>query len=71
MSAAKATDGDICPTCGSANECGMAKGDATCCCFTLPHALPVSETEEGSRCYCRTCLERVIGDRATRTASSP
>src|SRR5437763_14522 len=71
MSAAKGADADICPTCGSANGCGMAKGDATCWCFTLPHVLPVSETVSLGRCYCRACLERVISDRATRTKTSP
>ena len=71
MSAAKATDDGICPTCGSANGCGMAKGEATCWCFTLPHVLSVSQEDDRVRCYCRTCLERVIDERATHVARSP
>ena len=71
MSAAKTADADICPTCRSANGCGMAKGDATCWCYTLPHVLPVIETESLGSCFCRPCLERVIGDRATRIKSLP
>jgi cysteine-rich CWC protein len=71
MSVATSTDADICPTCGSTNGCAVVRGDATCWCFALPKVLRVSETEMLGRCFCRTCLERVIGDRATRTKSSP
>jgi uncharacterized protein len=64
MTSAKATDSDLCPTCGDSNECGTAKGQATCWCFALPHVLPVSET--AGRCYCRTCLMREIAARTTQ-----
>jgi len=42
----------------------MAKGEATCWCYALPHVLSVSQEEKPGRCYCRTCLERVIDERA-------
>jgi hypothetical protein len=45
MSAANVTEG-ICPTCGSANGCGMAKGEATCWCFALPHVVSVSKEDD-------------------------
>jgi Cysteine-rich CWC len=38
-------DAEICPTCGSVNDCRMAKGEATCWCFAMPQVLPVSATE--------------------------
>jgi len=56
-------DHDLCPTCGRANDCAMARGEATCWCCTMPHVLAVSTTEAECRCYCRACLTRVIGDR--------
>jgi hypothetical protein len=71
MSAASVAIDRICPTCGSANGCGMANGEATCWCFALPHVVSVSQEEEPGRCYCRTCLERVNDGLATRAASSP
>jgi len=55
-----------CPSCGSKNDCGMAKGEATCWCFAMPHVLPVSATDEAVRCYCRVCLTRLIADRTRR-----
>jgi len=58
-------DTEICPTCGSGNDCGMVKGEVTCWCFAMPHVLPVSETERGGRCYCRTCLAKAIANRET------
>lgn len=65
------SDGNVCPACGSVNECGMEKGASTCWCFAMPHVLPVSGTEQGGRCYCRACLTRIIGDRiASATALS-
>jgi hypothetical protein len=63
MSAAAVGGGRSCPKCGDANDCGMEKGETTCWCFGLPHVLPVSETEQGGRCYCRPCLARAIADR--------
>ena len=63
MSAATTGEGQLCPRCGHANECGMEKGETTCWCFALPHVLPVSETKQGDRCYCRECLARMIADR--------
>jgi len=63
MGEAAVGDGRTCPTCGDANECGMEKGEATCWCFTLPHVPSLSETEQASQCFCRTCLSRVIADR--------
>ena len=42
----------------------MAKGEATCWCYALPHVLSVSQEEKPGRCYCRTCLERFIDERA-------
>jgi Cysteine-rich CWC len=63
MSAANATDEGSCPTCGSANGCGMAKGEATCWCFALPHVLSVSQENDRGRCYCHTCLERAVDER--------
>jgi len=63
MGEAAIGDGRTCPKCGDANECGMEKSEATCWCFALPHVLSVSETEQGGRCYCRTCLTQVIGER--------
>jgi hypothetical protein len=68
MSVAKEMDSTICPTCGSVNECGVAKGEATCWCFTLPHVLPVSGKENLGRCYCRRCLTRLMGNRITGLA---
>jgi len=56
------SDGNICPTCASANDCAIEKDEATCWCFVMPHVLPVSSTEEASRCYCRACLTRAIGN---------
>lgn len=56
------SDGEICPTCGRVNNCGMEKGEDTCWCFAMPHALPVSATEDDGRCYCHACLTRVIGE---------
>ena len=43
------SDGDICPACGSTNNCGMEKGEASCWCFGMPHVLPVSATEDDGR----------------------
>jgi hypothetical protein len=63
MKGEEPTGADVCPMCSGANECGMAKGDATCWCFALPHVLPLVGEKE-SRCYCRTCLTKVIRDRA-------
>jgi len=53
---------EICPVCGSENDCGMAKRQETCWCFAMPHTLPVAATEEANRCYCRACLARMIAD---------
>ena len=64
MSAANAPDDGSCPTCGSANGCGMARGEAICWCFAFPHVLPVSQDDDRSRCYCSTCLEGVTDERA-------
>jgi cysteine-rich CWC protein len=69
MSGAKIIDDDICPTCGSANGCGIVRGDATCWCFTLPHVLPLNEN--GGRCYCRKYLTRLIAERTTGDATLP
>jgi len=55
-------DGDACPACGSVNDCGMARGEASCWCYAMPHILPITASEEGGRCYCRACLTRVISD---------
>ncbi|KAB2920605.1 MAG: cysteine-rich CWC family protein [Hyphomicrobiaceae bacterium] len=52
-----------CPGCGAPAECGMAKGQATCWCVAFPHALQVPAQEAEARCYCRPCLERLIGER--------
>jgi hypothetical protein len=61
---AKVSDGKICcPSCGSENDCGMAKGEATCWCFAMPHLLPVSAADEAARCYCRACLTQLIAER--------
>jgi Cysteine-rich CWC len=61
---AKMADGKICcPSCGSENDCGMAKGEATCWCFAMPHLLPVSAADEAARCYCRACLTQLIAER--------
>ena len=63
MSAPTAGEGQLCPRCGHANECGMEKGETTCWCFALPHVVSVCETEQSDHCYCRGCLTRLIDDR--------
>jgi hypothetical protein len=64
-------DGEVCPTCGSANKCGMEKGDATCWCFALPHVLPVSATEKSGCCLCRGCLTLVTDSWTTSADAGP
>src|SRR4030095_6288999 len=61
---AKVSDRKICcPSCGGDNDCRMAKGEATCWCFAMPHLLPVSAADEAARCYCRACLPPLLADR--------
>ena len=64
------TDAEICPTCGRENACGMAKGEATCWCFTMPRTFPVKTIDKGARCYCRACLARKTTDRTAATSRS-
>ncbi|NJO24081.1 MAG: cysteine-rich CWC family protein [Sphingomonadales bacterium] len=58
---------DGCPACGGPVGCGMAKGEPTCWCMELPHAMPMPSAASAARCYCRTCLQKLIDDRATAT----
>lgn len=48
-----------CPSCGAAVTCGMTNGAATCWCFELPHAMPLSFARE-AQCYCAACLRQLI-----------
>ena len=54
-----------CPACGKPAECGMAKGEPTCWCFELPPVMPMPPSATEARCYCRACLEKLVGERAT------
>lgn len=63
------TETEICPVCGRENDCGMAKGQDTCWCFVLPHALALTAPEKAGYCYCRACLTRVIADRRESSKS--
>ncbi|HUL76591.1 MAG TPA: cysteine-rich CWC family protein [Vicinamibacteria bacterium] len=48
-----------CPLCGEDNDCGMAKGKATCWCFfvTIPRDVldRVPAEAKGIACVCRAC----------------
>jgi hypothetical protein len=57
-----------CPACGQPAECGMAKGEATCWCFELPRVVPMPAPASEARCYCSSCLQRMIDERAAGTA---
>jgi len=47
----------LCPACGKANKCGQGgTNGSTCWCADIPTKLPV----QGSECYCKDCLEKVI-----------
>jgi Cysteine-rich CWC len=59
---------DACPACGGSVGCGMANGAATCWCFALPHAMPMASHNNGTRCYCRSCLTKLIEDRAASSS---
>ena len=60
-------DLDRCPACANSVGCGVVKGETSCWCFDLPHRMPMPTNEEGARCYCRSCLERLVAD---QTASA-
>ncbi|REJ82737.1 MAG: hypothetical protein DWQ36_06535 [Acidobacteria bacterium] len=53
---------DLCPVCGSDNDCGMVRGDARCWCFdrSIPAealaAIPPSA--RGTVCICERCAGR-------------
>ena len=54
---------DGCPSCGEPVVCGMSNGDDTCWCFALPPAMPMPPAANAVRCYCRTCLQKLIDER--------
>ncbi|HZR68155.1 MAG TPA: cysteine-rich CWC family protein [Burkholderiales bacterium] len=61
--ASSPTPGEMrCAGCGEVFVCGGRAGSASCWCAELPPRLPVPDAS--SACYCRTCLERLIADRA-------
>ena len=42
---------ESCPACGGLVECGMTKGDETCCCFALLPALVMPSAETAAHRY--------------------
>jgi hypothetical protein len=52
-------DPALCPLCGAANDCGMARGQETCWCFDATissRALErVPEAAKGVACVCKAC----------------
>jgi len=60
---------DACPACGASVGCGMVRGEATCWCFALPHAIPMPSSNNDTDCYCRRCLTKLIEDRAASRSS--
>jgi hypothetical protein len=66
---AAGTPPDSCPGCGNAVGCGMTRGETTCWCVDLPHRMPMPANESGARCYCRSCLERLLADQAISAGS--
>ena len=59
---------DECPGCGGPVGCGMTNGAAMCWCFALPHAMPMDADGDRARCYCRTCLTKLIEDRVANSS---
>lgn len=50
-----------CALCGSANDCGLARGETTCWCFevVVPPSLlaQIPEALRDRACVCRACVE--------------
>jgi len=57
---------DACPACGGSVGCGM--GEATCWCLALPHAMPMPSSNNGTDCYCRMCLTKLIEEQAASSS---
>jgi hypothetical protein len=60
--AAPNVDVATCVLCGSANDCGLARGETTCWCFevVVPPSLlaQIPEALRDRACVCRACVER-------------
>jgi len=66
----RAGDPSRCTLCGDANECGVARGDATCWCFslTIPESVKADlqvalapRIDANASCVCAACIERAKG----------
>ena len=59
---APSVDVATCALCGSANDCGLARGETTCWCFevVVPPSLlaQIPEALRDRACVCRACVER-------------
>lgn len=71
MMTSPAPDPTRCPLCERPNECGAARGAATCWCFTavIPADVVarVPPEDRGVRCVCASCAAGAPPrDRATR-----
>lgn len=62
VDAVPSVDVATCAICGSANDCGLARGDTTCWCFevVVPPSLlaRIPEALRDRACVCRACVER-------------
>lgn len=58
---------NVCPACGTSFTCGMAAGEASCWCASLPPLLAVPDARTEAACYCPACLTRLLAEQAPPT----